>query len=74
MRENEKSNVYYYNIFNINATGKTTSAIIANARSYAKDKGWTTVDKCIIGGVDFIANGYINQGQDTMYFEKFDVA
>ena len=73
MKENDKSKVYYYNIFNINATGKTKSAIIANALSYAKDKGWTTVDKCIIGGVDFIANGYINQGQDTMYFEKFDV-
>ena len=70
--ENDKT-TYYYNIFNINATGGTTSAIVSNALSWAKDKGWDTIEKCLIGGVDFIANGYISIGQDTMYFEKFDV-
>lgn len=65
--------VYYYNIFNINATGSTTSAIVSNALNWAKQKGWNTIEKCLIGGVDFIANGYISVGQDTMYFEKFDV-
>ena len=65
--------VYYYNIFNINATGSTTTAIVSNALSWAQDKGWNTIEKCLIGGVDFIANGYITIGQDTMYFEKFDV-
>ena len=70
--ENDKT-TYYYNIFNINATGGTTSAIVSNALDWAKDKGWDTIEKCLIGGVDFIANGYITIGQDTMYFEKFDV-
>ena len=70
--ENDKT-TYYYNIFNINATGGTTSAIVSNALSWARDKGWDTIEKCLIGGVDFIANGYISIGQDTMYFEKFDV-
>ena len=70
--ENEKT-TYYYNIFNINATGGSTSAIVSNALDWAKDKGWDTIEKCLIGGVDFIANGYITIGQDTMYFEKFDV-
>ena len=70
--ENDKT-TYYYNIFNINATGGTTSAIVSNALSWAKDKGWDTIEKCLVGGVDFIANGYITIGQDTMYFEKFDV-
>ena len=65
--------VYYYNIFNINATGSTTSAIVSNALNWAKQKGWNTIEKCLIGGVDFISNGYISVGQDTMYFEKFDV-
>lgn len=64
---------YYYNIFNINASGTTTSAIVSNALSRAKSKGWDTIEKCLIGGVDFIANGYITIGQDTMYFEKYDV-
>ena len=70
--ENEKT-TYYYNIFNINATGGSTSAIVSNALDWAKDKDWDTIEKCLIGGVDFIANGYITIGQDTMYFEKFDV-
>ena len=70
--ENGKT-VYYYNIFNINACGSTTAAILSNALSWAKNKGWNTIEKCLIGGVDFIANGYISVGQDTMYFEKFDV-
>ena len=64
---------YYYNIFNVNAGGTTTSAIISNALSWAKNKGWNTIEKCLEGGIDFIANGYITIGQDTMYFEKFDV-
>jgi len=74
MKHTEKDKTtYYYNIFNINATGGTTSAIVSNALEWAKDKDWDTIEKCLIGGVDFIANGYITIGQDTMYFEKFDV-
>lgn len=65
--------VYYYNIFNIGATGSTTNAIVANALSKAKAKGWNSIEKCIIGGIEFIVDGYINEGQDTMYFEKFNV-
>ena len=74
MKYTEKDKTkYYYNIFNINAGGSTTSAIVSNALTWAKAKGWDTVEKSLIGGVDFIANGYITIGQDTMYFEKFDV-
>ena len=74
MKYTEKDQTtYYYNIFNINATGNTTSAIVSNALTWAKAKEWDTIEKCLIGGVDFIANGYITIGQDTMYFEKFDV-
>ena len=74
MKYTEKDKTtYYYNIFNINATGSNTSAIVSNALTWAKAKGWDTIEKCLIGGVDFIANGYITIGQDTMYFEKFDV-
>ena len=65
--------VYYYNIFNIKATGSTRSAIISNALNWASKKGWNTIEKSLIGGIDFVANGYLSEGQDTMYFEKFDV-
>lgn len=64
---------YYYNLFNINATGITTQDIVKNALSKAKEKGWTSIEKCIDGGAKFISGGYISAGQDTMYFEKFNV-
>ena len=71
-KENGKT-VYYYNIFNINATGSTRAAINSNALKWAIKKGWNSIEKSLTGGIDFIANGYISVGQDTMYFEKFDV-
>ena len=64
--------VTYHNFFNINATGSTTSAIIANALNYAKSKGWTNPYLSINGGAAFLANGYINAGQDTVYYQKFN--
>lgn len=66
----DKTDKIYYNIFNINATITST---ISNALTYSKKKKLTTVEKCLIDGIDFIKSGYIEQGQDTLYFEKFDV-
>ena len=34
---------------------------------------WDSIDKAITGGAIWIANGYINNCQDTLYFQKFDV-
>ncbi|MBR4430447.1 MAG: hypothetical protein IKS75_04040 [Clostridiales bacterium] len=34
---------------------------------------WTSVDKAISGGALWIASGYIEKGQNTLYFQKFDV-
>lgn len=34
---------------------------------------WTSIDKAIKGGAIWIASGYINKGQNTLYFQKFDV-
>ena len=64
---------YYYNIFNIGATGSTTSKIVKNALERAKKEGWNSITKCLDGGIEFIADGYISIGQDTMYLEKFNV-
>lgn len=63
----------YYNFFNVNATGSGSSTIIKNALSYAKTKGWTNPEKSIKGGTSFVANEYINDGQSTLYLQKFDV-
>ena len=37
------------------------------AMTLAKNKGWTTPAKAIIGGAQFVREGYINEGQDTLY-------
>jgi len=34
---------------------------------------WDSPDKAITGGALWIASGYIDAGQDTLYFQKFDV-
>ena len=34
---------------------------------------WTSVEKAIKGGAVWIATGYIDKGQNTLYFQKFDV-
>ena len=63
----------YYNPFNIGATGNSDAEEIENAINYAKKQGWNTLEKAITGGINFIANDYIKQGQNTLYFQKFDV-
>ncbi len=62
-----------YNYFNVNASGKTTDEIIRNGLAYAREQGWTTRFKSITGGSNFIGNGYIKVGQDTLYLQKFDM-
>lgn len=64
----------YYNPFNIGAAGSTSQADIENGLAYAQEKGWDTLTKGIVGGVNFIASNYINKGQNTIYLQKFDVS
>lgn len=63
----------YYNYFNIKATGSTSAAVIENGLKYAKQQGWNTRYASLLGGANFIAKSYINVGQNTLYFQKFDV-
>jgi hypothetical protein len=37
------------------------------------NRPWNSPYKSIVGGGMWIADGYINDGQDTMYFQKFNV-
>ena len=68
-----KGNNGWYNVFNVNASGKSASEIIANATEYAKKNGWDTLAKSILGGIDFLKSKYIGLGQNTFYLQKFDV-
>lgn len=76
-----------YNFYNIGATSSTENlGAIKNGLQYAKDgKGasaeikskylipWNTKERAITGGAIFIGSSYINVGQNTIYFQKFDI-
>ncbi len=63
----------YYNVFNIGATGNTSEKIIDNGLARAKKEKWTSLAASIIGGTEFLATNFISLGQNTLYFQKFNV-
>lgn len=62
----------YYNYFNHGAYG-TGNTVYTNGLTFAKNNGWNTRYKSLYGGSERIAKNYISVGQDTLYFQKFDV-
>lgn len=63
----------YYNFFNIGAYGNGASAIINNGYNYAVKNGWNNKRKAIIDGIQIIGSRYVGKGQNTIYFQKFNV-
>lgn len=72
----------YYNYYNIGAYAASGRTAVANGIIYAMGgssgtattygRPWDTRYKSIMGGASYIGSGYINVGQDTLYYEKFD--
>lgn len=63
----------YYNLLNIGAYQSGDHTARQMGAIYAKNKGWNTPYKAILGGAQFIVNGYINVGQNNIYLKKFDL-
>lgn len=63
----------YYNYFNIGAYTTSTASAIENGLMTAKNKGWDSIYQSIAGGSAIVAGNYISRGQNTLYFEKFNV-
>ena len=68
----------YYNFFNIGAYATSTGGATLNGAKYASTAGsygrpWNNQYKAITGGAQFLGTSYINKGQDTIYFQKFNV-
>ena len=63
----------YYNLFNIGASGNTQQEVYNNALSRAKREGWTSIEKCLSDGITFLFSAYINNKQNSIYLNKFDV-
>ena len=65
-----------YNFYNIGAY--TSSNPIANGLAWASsgntyNRKWKAPGKSIIGGAEYIGEKYINAGQYTTYFQRFNV-
>ncbi len=73
----------YYNFYNIHAVSGNNP--IASGLKYASGSGvsesekakymlpWNSPYKAIVGGAKWIGDGYINNNQDTLYYQKFNV-
>ena len=68
----------YYNFFNYGAYAGdqygTYHGAVTNGAIYAQRQGWDTPYKCLLGSAEKIGSGYINKGQNTLYYQKFNVA
>lgn len=62
----------YYNFYNIGAYSGTDNYL--KGLQYAKDHGWNSIQGAITGGASIIGANYISRGQNTIYFEKYDVS
>ena len=71
-----------YNFYNIGAYGYYQSPVIrgliwanggfdASADGYMRP--WNSKEKAILGGADYITEKFIRNGQNTLYFQKFNV-
>lgn len=70
----------YYNFYNIGAYSNWTQGLfyaagtdcdIESSNSFGRP--WKTRHDAILGGANFIANQYVNQNKNTLYFQKFNV-
>ena len=81
---NGKTYSGYYNFFNIGAYEDTVQGIKVNSvlrgLLYAakvinrSGEPWNNIETAISEGISFLANGYINNGQGTIYYQKFNVS
>jgi len=71
---NGKNSKYpgYYNFFNIGAVDG--SGAVQAGINLAYSMGWNTPKVAIAGGMDWLNKNYVKYGQNTVYFQKFDVA
>ncbi|WP_134687254.1 N-acetylglucosaminidase [Brevibacillus migulae] len=60
----------WYNMYGFGAYDGNANV---NGAKKAKELGWNTPEKAIIGGAEVIYNSYIVKGQDTLYSMKWNV-
>ena len=64
---------YYYNPFNIGASGNSKEEVYNNALARAKREGWDTMTKALEGGIYFCKVNWLDNYQNTLYQNRFDI-
>ncbi len=54
-------------VYNMYGIGAYDNCALECGAKHAYEAGWFTPEEAIIGGADFIGNGYVDRGQDTLY-------
>ena len=62
-----------YNFFNIGAWAHSGNGAVTNGAIYAQNKGWDTPYKCIYASAQDIGLRFISRGQNTLYYQKFNM-
>ncbi len=62
----------YYNFYNIGASSSSNPKL--KSLQYAKNAGWDSPEKAIVNGSTIISKNYVNCGQYTSYYQKFNLA
>ncbi|MFS0646706.1 SH3 domain-containing protein, partial [Siminovitchia sp. 179-K 8D1 HS] len=61
-------------VYNMYGIGAYDGDAVAKGAQFAYNAGWFTPEDAIIGGAQFIAKGYIDAGQNTLYKMKWNPA
>lgn len=71
---NNKTYYPVYNPYNIGANTGVYDGLVWAVSGTSYLRPWLSLDNAIKGGASFITNRYISKGQDTSYFQKFNVS
>lgn len=62
----------YYNFFNIGASSSSDPKL--KSLQKAKENGWDSQEKAIVNGAYIISKNYIQCGQHTLYYQKYNLS
>lgn len=62
-----------YNLYNIKVSGNNANEGFLAGAKFAYEQGWFTQEASIKGGAKFLREEYLDKGQTTLYFQKYNV-
>jgi bifunctional autolysin len=65
----EPNDKRFYNMFGVGAYDHNA---LKYGAQYAANVGWDTPEKAIIGGAEFISNGFLSESQNTLYTMRWN--